>query len=156
MSIQKNIRNESRYVINSLGGGDTTTYLSTTLTFSGAIGATAMALPVTFEKTGNYVVVHVPHVYESDQVAGTIISTTFPSTFRPSVDRLITVKIINGSAGGATSTNAVTDGAMYVRASGILQIGIGCLNDETLNSFGSGAISGSGNGLLSGTYVYTI
>lgn len=125
------------------------------LTFSGGVGPAVVAT-VNFERIGNIVTCAIPTIYNGGQAASTISTGVIPTVFRPSVDRLLECSIINGSASGATATNAVTTGQIYFRGTGILEVGIGVNNAGTLTLFGGAAVSGSGNGIMPGCFTYLI
>lgn len=159
--LTKNVRNEAYITINSLIGatgpaGTPAIRQVVNLTFTGAIGIIPIPVNVTFERLGNTVSLTIPQVYSGNQAAGTIASTAIPSIFTPTADRLVQSQVISSSYSGGTSVNAVQFGNMYIRASGFLEIGLGIINDQSLNSFGGSGTNGSGNGQIAGIFVYTI
>lgn len=128
------------------------------MTFTEAVGATAIKSDVHFSRVGDIVTICFPeNVYNGNQAEGLIKTEQFsiPEMFRPDHSLLIhAVMVINGSAGGATATQATQLGSMMITSQGAIQIGTTVNNAGELREFGGAAVSGSGNGLVKGVYSY--
>lgn len=134
---------------------------SANITFTGGVGATSITTAVVFSRTGNVACINFKTpVYNGQQAAGLIQAAagSVPVGYRPLYDAplLNGVMIINGSAVGASATQATQLGCMKIATDGSLQLGITVDNAAVLTPFGGSASSGSGNGICSGSYCYPI
>jgi hypothetical protein len=136
-------------VKNDSVAGDT--YLATTLTFSGAVGATAIVAPVQFYKIGRMVYMNiVDPVYNGNQAAGSIVTNPVPEQFRPAQQESFNAFVINGSQVGGTASIATQMGGGVIVPGGALAFGLRPQNNGTLDNFGGAGSTGSGNGVCRG------
>ena len=127
-----------------------------TLSWTGGINPGVANYPYTIELIGKTIVLGLLDILNPGTQAGaTIISTApVPVEFRPSADRMASGWVISSTAG--TAGNGFAPGFFYLRASGLIEVGLSITNAGVLNPFSGVGASGNGNGFFAQELVFTV
>lgn len=129
--------------------------------FTGAVGPSTITRECVVSRTGNIGCINIlSAAYNGQQAAGliTCMEGSIPPLYRPVYDdaKINGVMIINGSAVGATGTQATQLGCMQINKDGSLVFALTVDNAGNMVAFGGAGESGSGNGVSAGCYTYPI